>query len=171
MTTPIKNLVEQAKTVTYKIAKDPEVMLTVTITQDTDYVPRDNSDAYKPLNKHDMSFTIESENEVVHQTQPLRFDKSYQDLFVAIKNAYKNSPSIGSLTKNQSWNKLTEALYEAADPEAVKREREEVSKKIDELQKQLAMYTEHLNRLGGANSNQPESDDPFWGDDDYDDTF
>ena len=170
MTTAIKNIKAKTKTVTYKIANDPDTLLTVTITKNNGYEKRTTSDSYKPADKYDMSFKIEQENKTVHKTQPLRYDKPYQALFAAIQNAYDANEQVRSLTENQEWNKLTQELYKAADPEAVKREREAVNKQIAEMQEQLKMLTEHLNRLDGANTDKPENEDPFWDDDDLDDT-
>lgn len=170
MTTAIKNLEAKTKTVTYKIARKPDTLLTVTITQDKEYKQRDNNNGYKPEPKYDMSFKIEQENKTVHRTQPLRYNKPYQDLFAAIQNAYEGNEQVRSLTENQDWNKLTQELYKAADPDAIEREREAVSKQITEMQEQLKMLTDHLDRLDGANTDKPEEEAPFWDDDDLDDT-
>lgn len=170
MTTAIKNLKAKTKTATYKIANDPDTLLTVTITKNNGYEKRATSDNYKRDDKYDMSFKIEQENKTVHKTQPLRYNKPYQDLFVAIQNAYEGNEQVRSLTENQDWNKLTQELYKAADPDAVKREREAVNKRIAEMQEQLKMLTDHLNRLDGANTDKPEDEAPFWDDDDLDDT-
>lgn len=170
MTTAIKNLKAKTKTATYKIANDPDTLLTVTITKNNGYAKRTTSDSYKPADKYDMSFKIEQENKTVHKTQPLRYTKPYKDLFAAIQNTYEGNEQVRSLTENQDWNKLTQELYKAADPDAVKREREAVSKQITEMQEQLKMLNEHLNRLDGANTDKPEEEAPFWDDDDLDDT-
>lgn len=170
MTTAIKNIEAKTKTVTYKIARKPDTLLTVTITQDKEYKQRDNNNGYKPEPKCNMSFKIEQENKTVHKTQALRYDKSYQALFAAIQNAYETNEQVRSLTENQDWNRLTQELYKAADPEAVKRERDAVNKQIEKMQEQLKMLTEHLNRLDGANTDQPDNEDPFRYDDDLDDT-
>ena len=145
-------------------------MLTVTITKNNGYAKRTTSDSYKPADKYDMSFKIEQENKTVHKTQPLRYTKPYKDLFAAIQNTYDANEQVRALTENQDWNKLTQELYKAADPDAIKREREAVSKQITEMQKQLKMLTEHLDRLDGANTDKPEAEAPFWDADDQDDT-
>lgn len=170
MATVIKNLEAKTKTVTYKIANKPDTLLTVTITKNNGYEKRATSDSYKHADKYDMSFKIEQENKTVHKTQPLRYSKPYKDLFAAIQNTYEGNEQVRSLTENQDWNKLTQELYKAADPDAVKREREAVSKQITEMQEQLKMLNEHLNRLDGANTDKPEEEAPFWDDDDLDDT-
>lgn len=170
MATVIKNLEAKTKTVTYKIANKPDTLLTVTITKNNGYEKRATSDSYKHADKYDMSFKIEQENKTIHKTQPLRYSKPYQNLFAAIQNAYNSNEHIKALTEKQDWNKLTQELYKAADPDAVKREREAVSKQITEMQEQLKMLNEHLNRLDGANTDKPEEEAPFWDDDDLDDT-